>query len=326
MKKELMLGAAILGLAVGAIATQTYAPPAQAQTAPVTNPGYTPQATLAPMTFAATGSQYYQVNGQGELWFRVSGSGTGLLITVAGSETRAASNTSSTATYATLPVITEGGPRITRIIATGLYRVNVSGLASVRFNVATVTGTITIASVGGLGTKESAIDYQRDASYAMSASAIAPAATPTDVMTLTGNANTTISVDRVECDATATAVGTLKVQLNKHSTADTGGASTAGVAVPFDSTNVASSAVGAIYTGNPTLGTSLGAVSTTLLQLNPTGTTTYGAGKLFEAFGNTPGEQALTLRGVAEQLAINLGGAALPAGTSMNCSIVYREK
>lgn len=314
MIRPRLLGLAAIVLAAVIGLTQA-TPPGHAQTYPTANPSYIPQALLASQTLTATGtSTTFNVNGVETLYIRVGGTFSALVATVQGTETR-----SGTPTFTSIPVTLVGGSTRASMATTGLYRANVSGLAGVRVNVSTLTGTdVTLAMSGGPGIVSGAVPQ----TYSASAVALSPAASATDLVTITGSASATIYVNRMTCSGTSTAIGAALLNVVKRSTANSAGTSTALTAVPHDSLNATASATLLSYTANPTLGTSVGTVRTGVLNTTPTGTTTYYAGPLVFDFSGSP----IVLRGITQVLSINGNGASLPGGTALSCSVEWSEQ
>jgi hypothetical protein len=146
-------------------------------------------------------------------------------------------------------------------------------------------------------------------SYSAGFSSITLAAAATDVFTIIGSATKTIRITFIEISCTTTAVSgiAVPVSLIKRSTADTAGTSTTATVVPNDSTNAAGTAVVRSYTANPTLGTTVGNMRTDRFQITAAGAS---ENKIEWSFGVRPA-QAIVLRGVAEQLCLNFGGATI---------------
>lgn len=174
----------------------------------------------------------------------------------------------------------------------------------------------------------------RKATYSASITGLVPAAACTDLVSLIGSATTTVEVTRIEINGQTTAVTARSVecQLLKRSTASTtSGVSTGSpTAVPHDSADAASSAV--MY-GWTTCNTSLGTLVGTALRnrhynlnlISDTATDFPPQESIVWEFGNRPGK-ALVLRGIAEQIAINLNGGTMPAGSTYDISIEWTEK
>jgi hypothetical protein len=111
--------------------------------------------------------------------------------------------------------------------------------------------------------------------------------------------------------------------LIKRSTADTGGTTVPTTPVPWDSLNAAATAVVVGYTVNPTaLGAAVGTLEVKKVQIP----TTAGAAELWVIdFATLRTTQPVALRGVAEQLAINLNGIT-SAGNNFDITFEWTEE
>lgn len=158
--------------------------------------------------------------------------------------------------------------------------------------------------------------------YVASATGYTAYATPTDMFTIYGSATKTIAISGLVIEMGATAGTLVSLYWIKRSTANTGGTSSALTPVPFDSADAAATATLKSYTAAPTLGTAAGTIA-----IVPTTTGTLTGAPSTVNYPTTSGVLALgapslvvdmrkpvILRGVAEGLAINLNGAALPGG------------
>lgn len=297
------------------------APLAQAQQYPINNPTYIPTAVLAASTFTAAGTATFNNNGNGTALIRVAGTNTGLSAVVQITESRAASPT-----WTTVPVQTVGGSRISTITANGLYRLNINGATQVRFNLASITGTNVIVSASATPGAEFVQQLPAVKTTYSATATVAPAASGTDLLTITGSATKTVSVTHASCSGTSTAVGAGSLFLAKRSTANTGGTSAAVTAVPVDSADAAASATVLNYSANPTTGTLVGNVASAIITLTPAATTTYGALPVKWDFGQRDGEKPIVLRGIAQVFALNGGGVTLPSGASLLCNLAWTEE
>jgi hypothetical protein len=170
--------------------------------------------------------------------------------------------------------------------------------------------------------------------YAATKIGLVPAASPTDVFTITGAANVVVHVTHIEISGiTDSAVAVAAdCQLVRRSTANSGGTSTNSPAlVPFDSTNAAASATVLSYTANPTLGTLVGTARAALraqklmLTLGTyTATDFPPVAPIVWDFSDTQG-QAIILRGTGEVLAVNLNAVTLVGTVSLNISVEWIE-
>jgi hypothetical protein len=215
---------------------------------------------------------------------------------------------------------------------------NNGGATTTTFNLNTAYGTIPAATALGngqvsldevngtaltLGQKSPALSIPvvtaANPTYAAASAPFAPAATPTDIFTITGSATKTIEVTKLSLNCTQTTSGLINTLVIRRSTADTAGTAVAATVVPLDSTNAAGTATVNAYTANPTLGTIVGNVrSRKLLATGAAGTAGITDGDLV---GFELGTQLLTLRGTGQVLAINLNGTTLTGG---NC-VAYAE-
>lgn len=160
----------------------------------------------------------------------------------------------------------------------------------------------------------------QDPTYAFAAT-VAPAATATDVFTLTGSASKTIRIRKIVLSGTQTTAGNVVTSITKRSTANSGGTSTGLTEVPLDSSDAAATATGLSYTVNPTTGTLVGDVDMRSVHI-PTALTE--AVPTEWEFG-VPGRRELVLRGTGEVVAINLGGATLTGG-SLTATFEWTEE
>lgn len=138
------------------------------------------------------------------------------------------------------------------------------------------------------------------------------AAATTDVVTITGSASKTIRVTRISVSGTATAAAGVDIQIIKRSTANSGGTSAAITIAPHDSTNAAASATLLNYSANPTLGTTVAVIRSSLMTF----TTSAGAipSVPYVIDFTTRNAQGIVLRGTTQVLAVNLGGATVTGG------------
>lgn len=150
-------------------------------------------------------------------------------------------------------------------------------------------------------------------SYSTATTGLAIEGTPTDVWEITGSGTKTIKITKVGISGTAATAVTVDVALIKRSTANSSGTSSATTMVPHDSNNAAATATGKAYTADPTLGTGVGTIRVMKLFLPLTSTASAAGEAMFE-FGVTPA-QPIVLRGTAQQLCVNFGGATISTGS-----------
>lgn len=177
-----------------------------------------------------------------------------------------------------------------------------------------------MAQVGSNGALSVAAIDSSKASYIASASFSPTVTAATDVFTITGSASKTIRVTKLSISGTATSSVVVVASLIKRSTADTGGTPTAATAVPNDSANAAATATVASYTANPTLGNTVGAIASDRLVF----AAATGVPSLRDyVFGGA--NQAIVLRGTAQQLVVNLNSATV-AGIGANITVQWTEE
>ena len=156
--------------------------------------------------------------------------------------------------------------------------------------------------------------------YGVSGQGKTPAATTTDIVTLTGSATKIVKIKRVTVSGQAATAGSMDVSLVKRTASNTGGTSTTVTAGQFDSTDSASTAVAKLYTANPSaLGAGV-ALTTQTLNFGVAG----AAGTVVFDFANR-NDKAIYLRGIAELLAINLNGGTVPATSLLGYTIEFEE-
>lgn len=156
-------------------------------------------------------------------------------------------------------------------------------------------------------------------SYAATGIAIVPASAATDIACITGSASRVIRVQNIRVVGTGTAI-TIPVVITKHASANSGGTATTGTAIPvpyvLDSTNAAASATTVAYTANPTINdTTPGYIDAQFLGL--AATTTSTAGNVSFAYDQRNFIEAPTLRGVAQQICVNLNGTSPTASLTV---------
>jgi len=163
------------------------------------------------------------------------------------------------------------------------------------------------------------------ATYSASITALASAASCTDLFTITGSATKTVRITRLEISGQATTAAAVQIVLLVRSAANLTGTSTAPTLVPHDSASAAATAVVKAYTVNPgTLGTLVGNIKVAYVFLAAPATATVGSEPLFLDFGVRP-SQAIVLRGTSQVLAINLNAATVTGG-AFDINIEFTEE
>jgi opacity protein-like surface antigen len=202
------------------------------------------------------------------------------------------------------------------IVATALLALfSGAALADPAFNTTGGYGNGVINAVGA-----TYVDTEgKKPTYSYSPAALLPAAAATDVVVLTGSATKTIRVVRACVDGLATTPVSFPFYLIKRTTADTGGTATNPTPTKHDTNDAAASATLSLYTANPTTGTGT-TIQSGVLWLTNAGIKDWRC----VLFGDNADEK-LVLRGVAEQFAINHGGATQPSGGSLHYRIEWTE-
>ncbi len=163
--------------------------------------------------------------------------------------------------------------------------------------------------------------------YRYAGVALAPVATPTDVIVIKGSATKTLIVKLVKLTGAATAAGNMSATLVRRADAGTVGSAvlTAVTAAKSDSTqSAATGVVSTVGTANyTTVGTTAGNVGSGRLQMTALATG-LGVPPLVWDFA-TRDSKGIYLRGILEFLCINLGGAAIPSGGVIDYEIEIEE-
>lgn len=162
--------------------------------------------------------------------------------------------------------------------------------------------------------------------YSMAFTGLVGAASCTDLVRLSGSATKSVYVQEIRISATATAAKTLDILLVKRSTANSGGTSSAGVAIPHSSDDAAGSAAGLLYTANPTVGTATGNLRATRYTIPAVDGAADLCPELVYDLRGHNGGKGVRLEGVAQGLCINLSGASPGSGNSFAGSITYTEE
>jgi hypothetical protein len=141
----------------------------------------------------------------------------------------------------------------------------------------------------------------------------------TDNAVLPGNASNTVLVTRVIVSCLQTTAGNITLNLVKRSAADTSGTSASMTAVPDDSTFSAAISAPLSYTGTgPSVGAAVGNVDTYQLGCMATSTATPNDIYILDRR-----LKPIVLRGTAQELAINFGGAI--TGGNLTVTFEWQE-
>lgn len=313
-------------LAIAAMQCALATSPVAAQTYPYQNPVYESSPTVDAVVCTAACDVVYTSNNIGTVLIRLAGSGTGLAAVAQVSEAR-----NGTIAWSNLQAHPVGGgvgcaATSGSMNAACMYRVDAAGAAQVRVHLTAVTGSISISISGSGAADLVTATPPRKATYSASIVALAPAASATDLVTLTGNATTTVRVNHAECSGISTANATATLEALTRSTANTSGTPAAMTAVPHDTNDPAAAATVTAYTANPTTGTLVGIIRASKLTTGPAASATVVPNVVAWDFGNAPPQQEVVLRGVAQVFAINGAGASFSAGAALNCSLTWTEE
>lgn len=164
------------------------------------------------------------------------------------------------------------------------------------------------------------------ATYTYAIPATAPYATPTDWIVIRGSASKTVKIWRVEISGAATAATEVIFTLNKHTVANTGGTSTTPTPMKHDSADGAATAVVLLYSVAPTIDASATIWKTVRMDLAVAPAATAASPDRYIYNYATEPYEPLTLRGVAQEFAINFASAAVPSGGVYDVAIVFSEE
>src|SRR5579864_666692 len=161
--------------------------------------------------------------------------------------------------------------------------------------------------------------------YSLCTSAISPPTTATDIFLIQGSKTKVIRVLRIEVTGTQTTAGQVLLILIKRLIANTGGTASTYLNWPgHDSENPPATATVLQYSANPVI--TAGAFlfvrqNTTFI---PAALSVAATVPTVWTFGDRPG-QAIVLRGVNEQLAINLNSVTITGGSFL-VSVEWTEE
>lgn len=184
---------------------------------------------------------------------------------------------------------------------------------------APATGAFDVPITNDFGSTIIKPEMQHKRTYSTSFN-VASAALATDIGIIIGSSSTTVEVTKIIISGIQTTGGVVEFLLQKRSADNTGGTSTTPTLVPHDSNDAAATAVVRAYTVNPTTGALVGTIRRDFVSISgATGTTHDLQVYDFGAMG-----RPITLRGVAQALAINLNGVTV-TGSSLDIAIEFTE-
>lgn len=172
-------------------------------------------------------------------------------------------------------------------------------------------------------------EVEARATYRYSELAVAPVATPTDFILIQGSASKTGRIKNIKIGGVATAAGDMPVQILRRSAAPTVGGATlnAIVGAKHDVNDAAATCVvSRISAANLTTPGTLvpGILGVDHIQLNTVATGVGAIDTKFEYSDNN--DKPLYVRGINDYIAINLNGAAVPAGGVLDYEIEIEEE
>lgn len=200
-----------------------------------------------------------------------------------------------------------------------LATVAILGTSALAVNAQVPGVNSTLQSVFTLAYDNSTMKPTYSATYAGSPTASGG----TDICAINGSASKTVKVRRVSFNGDASTAVTEPIAFIKRSAVDTGGTVVRLVVAPYDSQNPTSTVVAEAFTANPTLGAQAGVLADPFVSFG--NLTTGGAQALPSAYKFGELGQPVVLRGIAQQLAINLNGISY-SGLIASCTFEWTEE
>lgn len=164
--------------------------------------------------------------------------------------------------------------------------------------------------------------------YGAASIGLVPASSATDVACITGNATTITRLQQIRVSGSAGTLVSLPIVITKHASANTGGTAATTTALPvpykFDSLNPAPLSTTTAYTANPTIvDAAPGIIDIGIATLNVT--TVAGGAPVTFSWTTRAYNEAPVLRGVAQQLCVNLNGVSVSSGL-LGISFMWTEQ
>lgn len=163
------------------------------------------------------------------------------------------------------------------------------------------------------------------ATYRVTLADFAPAATATDILTISGSATKIIKITHIQVTADATGAEHIDLYLYKRTAANTGGTIVNPPVVKYDSLSDAQTAIVNSYTANPS---ALGAgilIAGDHYQVPAATGNSFFAPPWKEDFG-IRNNQPIILRGASELFTFNFAGHVVPAGLNFYISVEWTEE
>lgn len=188
--------------------------------------------------------------------------------------------------------------------------------------------------VGGVNTvPQTGIGCQSEyivPTYAAVSQGLVPGTAPTDIACLSGSATKVVRVKKIRLSGTAGTAINITAYLTKHVSADTGGTLATGTALPapypIDSTFPTVTATAQAWTANPTINDAAPGIIAGQTVFLPVTSTAVDAGQhVWDFAGGQIWESPPVLRGVAQQICVNLNGVTAPSSGLMSVEFYWTE-
>jgi hypothetical protein len=208
------------------------------------------------------------------------------------------------------------------MLAGNYYKItlqNTGSSATTTLQLSTTLGNLPVTPIGLTNTGNLPVETPSKQTY--KASTIIPLVTAVTAnvpfFNIIGSATKTISIKKISVNGhTLTAVAYTTINVEKLSTASSGGTSTTLVAVPLDSANGTATAVVKAYTVAPTRGTLVGTISSQRILSQATVAVASGITTDFEfKYGDFSQSSPVVLRGATQELCLTYPVALTTAGT-----------
>lgn len=196
-----------------------------------------------------------------------------------------------------------------------------AGVASATF----AQGINTVPQVGVISA------YQKQYSYSATSVALAPAASATDIMCISGSTSRDIAIKKIEISGTAGTAITTPFLVYRRASLDTGGTAATSLALPvagkMNAADPASSATLIAYTANPTINDASPVLLDSILPSLAV-TTTANNGITFGEYAEkvSPFYKGLIIqKNTTQQVCVNLNGVSVSSGV-LQLSFYWTEQ
>ena len=184
------------------------------------------------------------------------------------------------------------------------------------------TRIVDISGVGNGPHVHGADNEPERATYGQGEVNVTPPANPTDWLLLRGAAGRLVRLKSLIISGLAAANGSVPLLLIRRTAANTGGVTTTITPTPHDTTDGAATAVLSRYTAVPTV---LGAGAVLHAGRLVVAASATNLDRLAMQF-TWQNDKAPVLRSASEWIAVNLTGAALPAGAALDWDVLWTEE